>query len=116
LHSCISKKQHTGSTLLHLLRRNREDVQNFHHYLHDHVSHRISWWHFRVRFEAFEEVLDTLEEIGKGFFTRVDILGGLTDIAVKNPSTNAPRKMLTKRRTPTPAEITFAGENICENN
>jgi len=43
---------------------NREDVQNFNDYLHDHVNHRISWWwHFHERFEVFEEILDTLEEI-----------------------------------------------------
>jgi hypothetical protein len=35
------------------------------------------------RFEPFEEVLDALEEIGKRFFTRVNILGSLTDIGVK---------------------------------
>ena len=46
----------------------------------------FSWWHFRIGFKAFEEVLDTLEEIGKGFFTCADILGSLTDIAVKNAS------------------------------
>jgi hypothetical protein len=69
----------TGSTLLHLLRRNREDVQDFNHDLHDYASHRVSWWHFRVRFKPFEEVLDTLEEISKGFLARFDILGSLTD-------------------------------------
>src|SRR6266702_1269585 len=108
-------EKHTVSTLLHLLHHNCEDVKNFNHYLHDHVGHCISWWHSQVRFKAFEEVLNMLEEIGKGFLTRVDILGGLTDIAVENPPTKGPRKMLTKR-TLTPAEITFAGENICENN
>jgi len=112
--SHITREKHTGSTLLHLLRRNREDVQDFDHDLHDYVSHRLSWWHFHVRFEAFEEIFDTLEEIDKGLLTRVNILGGLIDIPVENPSTKESRKMLTKKRTPTPAEITFAGENTCE--
>ena len=48
------------------------------------------------------------------FLTRVNILGGLIDIVVEYPFTNESRKMLTKRRTPIPAEIKFAGENICE--
>ena len=47
--------------------------------------------------------------------TCVDILGGLTDIAVENPSTKGPRKKPTMRRTPTLAEIMLAGGNICEN-
>jgi hypothetical protein len=73
--------------MLHLLRRNREDVQDFNHDLHDNVSHRVSWWHFRVSLKPFKEVLDTLEEVGKGFLTRFDILGSLTNVAVKNAST-----------------------------
>jgi len=67
---------------------------------------------YKIR--GVEEIFDTPEDIDKGFLTRVDILGGLTDITVENPSTKEPRKVLTKRRTPTPAEISFAGENICE--
>ena len=101
--------------MFHLLRRNREDVKNLDHYLHNDIGHRICWWHFCIGFEAFEEVLDPLEEIGKRFFTCADILGGLTDIAVENASTRGSRKILTKKRTPIPAEIIFAGENICAN-
>lgn len=52
----------------------------------------------------------------KDFLTSVDILGGLTDISVDNPSRKEPRNIPTKRRTPIPADITFAGEKICENN
>jgi hypothetical protein len=57
------------------------------HDLHDNVGHRVCWWHFRVRFKAFKEVLDTLKEIGKGFLARVDILGSLTNVAVRSAST-----------------------------
>jgi hypothetical protein len=54
------------------------------------------------------------QEIGNGFFARIYILGCLTDIMVKNTFTKGPRITLTNRRMPTPAEITFAGENIYE--
>ena len=74
---------HTRSTLLHLLRSDCKDVQNFDHDLYDHVIHRVSRWYFSVSFKPFEEVLNTFEEICKGFFTRIDILGSLTDIGVK---------------------------------
>jgi hypothetical protein len=85
-------------------------------YLDNDIGHRVCWRHFRIRFEAFEEVLDTLKEIGKGFFTRADVLGSLTDIDIENDSKKRSRKILTKKRIPIPAEITFAGENICEIN
>jgi hypothetical protein len=39
--------------------------------------------HFGVRFKAFEKVSDTIEEIGKDFFTRVDILGSLAASRLK---------------------------------
>lgn len=103
--------------MLYLLRRNCEYIQNFDHYLHNYICHRGSLWYFRVGFKAPEKVLDTFEELGKGFFTCTNILGGLTDIVVKNSSTKEENQEdLTEIRTPTPAEITLAGENICEKN
>ena len=98
-----------------LLRRNCENIQNFDHYLDNDIGHRVRWWNFRVGFEAFEEVLDTLEEFDKGFFTCADIFGSLTDIDIKTAS-QSDLGRLTKKRTPIPAEIIFVGENICENN
>jgi hypothetical protein len=70
--------------LFDVLRRNRKDVQNFNHYLDNDVGHSVCWRHFRVGFEPFEEVLDPIEQIGKGFFTCRDVLGSLTDIDVEN--------------------------------
>ena len=60
-------------------------------------------------------MLDAVEEIGECFLTCLDILGRLTDIVVENPFAKGTGKMLTIKRTPIPAEITWAGENICEN-
>jgi hypothetical protein len=79
--------------VLHLPRCNREDVQNFDHYFNNDISHRLSWWHFRVSLKASEEIFDTFEQIGKRFFTRVNIFGSLANIAVKNRSTREPRKV-----------------------
>jgi hypothetical protein len=101
--------------LFDLLRRNCKDVQNFNHYLDNDIGHRVCGRHFCIRFEAFEKILDPVEEIGKGFFTCVDVLGSLTDIGIENDSKEGSRRILTKKRIPMPAEITFAGENICQN-
>jgi CHAD domain-containing protein len=78
--------------LFNLLRRNREDIQNFNHDLDNDVRHRVCWRYFRIGFEAFEEVLDPIEQIGKGFFTCSDVLGSLTDIEVENASLTNSRK------------------------
>ena len=110
-----SRQLHTRSTLFHLLRRNCEDVQNFYHNFHNYIGHRVGRRHFCIGFKPLEEVLDALEQIGKGFFACADILGGLTKIAVEYTSTTGSRRILTKKRIPIPAEITFAGGNICEN-
>jgi hypothetical protein len=72
--------------LFNLLRRNREDVQNFNHDLDNDIGHGVRWRHFRIGFESFEEVLYPIEQIRKGFFTCGDVLGSLTDIEVDNAS------------------------------
>ena len=86
IHSHITIFLLTRSTPLHLFRCDREDVQNFNHYLDDDIGHRVCWWHFRIGFESFEEVLDPIEEIDKGFFTGADVLGSLADFGIKNAS------------------------------
>jgi hypothetical protein len=71
--------------LFNLLRRNCKDVQNFDHYLDNDIGHRVCWRHFRLGFEAFEEVLYPIEQIRKVFFTCGDVLGSLTVIDDETP-------------------------------
>ena len=76
------REQLTRSTLPHLLRRNREDVQHFDHDLHDYVGHGVCRWHSGISLEALEEVLDAPEEIGEGILARFNILGCLLQSSV----------------------------------
>jgi hypothetical protein len=77
------REQPTRSTLPHLFRCNREDVQYCDHYLHDYVGHCIRWRNCGIRLEALEEVLNAPEEIGEGILACFNILGCLLQTPVK---------------------------------
>ena len=51
----------TGSPLFYLLCGDSENIQNFHHYLHDDIGHRLVWSDLRIPLQTFEKVLDTSE-------------------------------------------------------
>jgi hypothetical protein len=57
--------QLTRSTLFNLLCGDGEDTKHFDQYIHNHISHRSSWWHFRIRLEALEKVLDVREDVNE---------------------------------------------------
>ena len=75
----------TCSSLLYLLCRDSENIQNFHHYLNNDIRHCLAWSDCRVGLQTFEKVLDTFKDIDQGFLRRSDILNRLTSFDVKFP-------------------------------
>ena len=71
------REQRTRSTLSHFLCCNREYVQHLNHDLHGYVGHGICRRHRRIRLEALEEELDTLEELNEGILAGFDVFGCL---------------------------------------
>ena len=71
------RDQRTRSILLHFLRRNREDVQHFYHYLHNYIGHYVRRPHCGISLQPLEKVLDTLEEVDESIFAGFDVLGRL---------------------------------------
>jgi hypothetical protein len=67
----------TRSSLPYLLCRDSENIQYFHHNLHDDVRHRRGWWNLRIRLEAFEKVLYSFKDVDQGLLRCTDILGRL---------------------------------------
>ena len=53
----------TCSSLLYLLCRNSENIQNFHHYFHDDVRHCLAWFDLRIRLQTFEKVLNAFKNV-----------------------------------------------------
>ena len=100
----------TGSPLFYLLCGDSENIQNFHHYLHDDIGHRLVWSDLRIPLQTFEKVLDTFENVDQGLLRRVDILNRLTSFDVKLGLQRGVDGIQTWRRTPAPANITVAGE------
>jgi hypothetical protein len=99
--------------LLDLLRRNRKNTKGLHQNVHGDIHHFGRQWHLGVCFETSEKVLYALEEIDEGVLAGANILGRLRDggFSVADAQRCVTRILRTRRRTPTPAKITFAGEN-----
>ena len=100
----------TRSSLSYLLCSDSENIQYFHHNLHDDVRHCRRRWDLRIRLQTFEEVLDALKNVDEGVLRCFDILDRLTSSDVKIGSRRDVDNILTWRRTPAPAKITDAGE------
>ena len=104
--------QLTSPPLLNLRRYYRKNGENFHHDFQHDVDHRLRWWKCCIGLKALEKVLNALEEIDEHLLACIDILGRLSNDGIMKPCILKSR--LTKRRTPIPAKITFAGENTLE--
>jgi len=103
--------QLTRSSLFNLLCRDGEDRQYLNHDLHDGVRHCCGRLNSCIRFQPPEEPLYTFENINEHVLTRIDILGRLADIEVTmTRNSTRSKRSPTWKRTPMPAEITFAGE------
>ena len=103
----------TCSSLLHLFRRNPQDVQHFNHYLYDNVRHRRIRSNLGIGLQASEKVLDAFKDVNESLLCRNNILSRLGNFRVKPSCKETSRAIQTWRSTPAPANITFAGEKTC---
>jgi hypothetical protein len=108
----------THSALLDLLCRDPKNRENLDHYLDDYIHHLRGWRHLCVGLEASEKHFNALEDVDKSVLTFPNILSCLTGVGIAVSSQKVVRKesLHTERRTPTPANITLAGENTCQMN
>jgi hypothetical protein len=101
----------TLSSPFDLHRRDGKYRQYFNHDLDDHVRHCRGRYHFLIKLEPPKDILDACKEISEYVLARIGILDRLTDyVSLPVPRTRDCEWKLTKRRTPIPANITFAGE------
>src|SRR6267154_4264176 len=102
----------TQSALLDLLRcdpKNREDFDN---YLNDYIHHsrgRLCFW---VNLESSKKHFHAIKNVDKRILASSNILNCLREARVTMAYGKSLR-ILTERRMPTPAKITFAGGNAC---
>ena len=68
----------TRSSLFYLLRCNTQDIQYFHHYLHNDIRHRRAWSNLGIRLQSFEKVLDLLKDIYEYLLRRTNVFNRLT--------------------------------------
>ncbi len=65
-----------------------------------------------MKLDPLEKALDALKEIDEHVLACIHILRGLRGAGYMIPYIKRSTRALTKRRTPIPANITFAGENV----
>ena len=58
----------TCSPLFYLLRRDAQNIQDFHHYLDDDICHCLAWLDLHIRLQPFEKVLDTFQDVDQGLW------------------------------------------------
>jgi hypothetical protein len=104
----------TRSTLFDLFCGDRKNRKYFCSDLHNHLGHCGSGLHFCVCLQALEESLDTHEDVNEYILARIHIFSRLTNVRViiaRTERIGEIKNDLTKRRTPIPEKIAFAGEN-----
>jgi hypothetical protein len=110
--SKIAGDELTPSPLFNLHCHNRKDREHFYHDFHHHVRHCLRWFCFCMTLETLEKALDALKEIDEHVLARIHILCGLKGVGFMIAYIKRSARALTKRRTPIPANITFAGGNV----
>jgi hypothetical protein len=101
----------TRSTLFDLLRPSDKNRDQFNHDFNNGIGHRFSWSYFSITLKPFEELFYTLEQIGEHTLTCIGILSPLAEPCLTVIRTKGWSVEPTKRRTPIPTKITFAGES-----
>jgi hypothetical protein len=109
------KRVHTYSALLHLLRRDPENRENFDDNLDDYIHHLRGRPHFCVNLKTSKKHLNALKDVDKSVLACSDIFNSLGDVYDTMAHAKS-LKIRTERRSPTPANITLAGENNCNKN
>ena len=69
--------------LFYLLRRDAQDIQDFHHDLDDDICHCLAWLDLRIRLQLFEKVLETFRYVDQGLLRRIYVINCLTCFDVK---------------------------------
>jgi len=100
--------------LLDLLGRDRQNRKNLNHDLSDYVHHFRRRRHLNIVFKASEKILYAFEDVDEVVLACSNILDSLRIVKVDFARAKVQR-LRTERRTPTPAKITFAGENTYRN-
>jgi hypothetical protein len=107
----------TCSAFLDLFCCDSDKVEDFDHYGRDCVHHSFSWCYFNVYVQTSEKCFYALEHLRKSLLIRANRLGCLRIIRIIGMDhMKVLRRVHTKRRTPIPTKITFAGENTCQIN
>jgi hypothetical protein len=101
--------------LLDLLRRDRQNRKDLNHDLSDYIHHFLCRRHLSIVFKSSEKILYAFEDIDEIVLACPNVLDCLGIENVDFASSKGQRRLRTERRTPTPAKITFAGENTYQN-
>jgi hypothetical protein len=100
----------THSALFDLLRRNPKNRKDLDHNLNDDI-HLHGRGYFYIDLETPEEHFNALKDVEKSVLAGASNLNCLRDPVVTMVHAKPSRGIHTERRTPIPANITFAGEN-----
>jgi len=106
----------TRSALLDFFCCNSNKVEDLDHYYLDCVHYSLIWCHFSVYVQTSEKCLNALEHVEKSVLVRADVLSCLRIVRITMDRTKVIRRVHTKKKTPNPIKITFAGENTCQIN
>jgi hypothetical protein len=94
---------------------NSKDVEDFHHNFSDYIHHFLVKCGLGVDLESLEKCFYAFEDLKKSVLVCANILGCLRAVRITIDRTKVLRRIRTESRTPIPAKIAFAGENICKN-
>ena len=104
----------TQLALFDLFRCNPKNREHFDHYLNDHIHHFRGRLRCCVNLDSSKKPFDALKNVDKSVFSGSNILDCLREVRVTMAYGKLSRiVILTERRIPTPANITFAGANAC---
>jgi hypothetical protein len=104
----------THSAFLDLPCHDPENRENLCHYLNDYIGHLHGQRHFCIDLETSEKHFNPLENIDKSVLACSSIFSRLRDVGVTMAHAKLSSKIRTERRTPTPVNITVAGEKTCQ--
>src|ERR1700761_7245984 len=103
----------THSNLFHNLRGDPKKRENLNYDLNYYFHHFRGWPQFRVDLETSEKHFHLPKHVDKGVLARSNIYSCLRDPHVTMSHAQM-LKIHTERRMPTPAKMTLAGENSCD--
>ena len=109
----ILQQRLTRLSLSDLFSCNSKNVEDLHHNFRNCIDHFLFEYCFSVDLQSLEKSFYALEDVTKSVLTCSNILGCLRNVRIRMDRTKVLREIHTERRTPIPANITFAGENSC---